>query len=79
MNKTDSDNAGWLRRLVRQRVSGQKIIMVLTLVSLMANLVTMIELAKLELRRDYQDERVNTLESQLSRLQLQLQSPQHTQ
>ena len=53
--------------------------MVLTLVSLIVNLVTAIELAKLELRRDYQDERVNTLESQLSRLQSQLQLPPNKQ
>jgi len=74
-----SANHGWLRRLVRPHGSIQNVIMVLMLVSLMANLVTVIELVKLEIRRDYQDERVNTLESQLSRLQSQLQPPQHKQ
>ena len=74
---TASDNGCWLRRIVRPR--GENIIMVLTLVSLMANLVTVTELVRLENRRDSLERRVNDLENLLAMQNKPQQSPPNKQ
>ena len=63
---TDSDTAHWLQRLVRQHGSLQSITMVLTVVSLIANLLTITVLVRLENRRDSLELRVTDLEHLLS-------------
>ena len=79
LRTTESANPGWLRRLVRQHVSLQNIIMVLTLVSLMADLITVTELVRLTNRRDSLELRVTALENLIARQTKPQQSPPNKQ
>ena len=79
LEQPDSANHGWLRRLVRQHGSLQSIIMVLTVVSLMANLLTITVLVRLENRRDSLELRVTDLEHLLASQTTAHQSPPNKQ